>query len=228
MYGRADLDQGSLASHAVWNEGFLYHVPENMKSEHAAPLMCGGATVFNALQLYGVRSTDTVGVIGVGGLGHLAIQFAAKMGCHVTVFSGTESKKEEAIKLGARDFYATKDAKELKVDVKIDHLLVTTSRQPDWNLFLNVMAPSGTIYPLSVSEGNLSLPYMPIILNGLRIQGSLVAPRQIHREMLEFAAQHGIKPIVQIFPLSVDGIESAFAALEKGSMRYRGVLELQG
>ncbi|KAJ9614519.1 hypothetical protein H2200_002656 [Cladophialophora chaetospira] len=224
MYGIANLDQGSMGSHAVWKEDFLFTIPDEMSSEDAAPLMCGGATVFNALQFHGVKSTDRVAVIGVGGLGHLAIQFAAAMGCEVVVFSGTDSKKDEAIKLGAREFVATKGQKELKVSKPIDHLLVTTASQPDWNLYLPIMAPSGTIYPLTVSNDDLKVPYMGILLNGLKIQGSLVAAREIHREMLEFAAIHNIKPIVQTFPLTQDGVIDAFQRLEDGKMRYRGVL----
>ena len=113
MYGLTEVDQGSLATYAVWKADFLFAIPDAIKSEDAAPLMCGGATVFNVLQLYGVRSTDRVGIVGVGGLGHLAIQFAAAMGCEVVTFSGTDSKKEESIKLGAKEFYATKGLKEL-------------------------------------------------------------------------------------------------------------------
>ena len=227
MYGYADLDQGSFATAAVWKADFLFKIPDGIENQYAAPLMCGGATVFNALQFHNAKSTDRVGIIGVGGLGHLAIQFAAKMGCEVVVFSGTDSKKAEALKLGAKEFHAMKDRKDL-ADVKpIDHLLVTTSAQPDWNLYLSVMAPSGTIYPLSVSEGDLKMPYMPLLLSGLTVQGSLVAARQIHREMLEFANIHQIKPIIQTFPLSTKGVEEAFKTLEEGNMRYRGVLVAQ-
>lgn len=224
LYSEADLDQGSMASHGVWKEDFLFRIPDSIKMEDAAPLMCGGATVFNALKYHGVNSTDRVGVIGVGGLGHLAIQFAAKMGCEVVVFSGTDSKKEEALQLGATEFHATKDLKEFKLDNKIDHLLVTTSVQPDWDLYLSIMAPSGTIYPLSVSNDDLKMPYMPILMSGLKIQGSLVAARQIHREMLNFAGVHNIRPIIQTFPLNVEGINDALETLESGKMRYRGVL----
>jgi D-arabinose 1-dehydrogenase-like Zn-dependent alcohol dehydrogenase len=131
MYGEADLDQGSFASHAVWREAFLFQIPDNISDKDAAPLMCGGATVFNALKMYDIQPTDRVGVMGVGGLGHLAIQFADKMGCDVVVFSGTESKKEEATKLGAKEFVAMKGKKELDLQgKKINCLLVTTSAQP--------------------------------------------------------------------------------------------------
>jgi D-arabinose 1-dehydrogenase-like Zn-dependent alcohol dehydrogenase len=224
MFGSYDLDQGSFASHAIWNENFIYKIPDTIENKHAAPLMCGGATVFSVLSMYGVRSTDRVGVIGVGGLGHLAIQFASKMGCEVVVFSGTDSKKDEAMKLGATEFYATKGAKELKLEKKIDHLLVTTSFNPDWNLYLPAMAPEGSIYPLTVTDGDFAIPQMGLIASALTVQGSIVAPREIHKQMLAFAGQHGIKPIIQEFPMNVEGIENAFKTLDDGHMRYRGVL----
>lgn len=133
MYGIHELDQGSFATHAIWSESFIFPIPSGMLPEHAAPLMCGGATVFNALYSHGVEATHRVGIVGVGGLGHLAIMFAAKMGCEVVVFSGTESKKEEAVGLGAKEFVAVKGKK--KLDIKpVNHLLVTTSAQPDWEL----------------------------------------------------------------------------------------------
>jgi D-arabinose 1-dehydrogenase-like Zn-dependent alcohol dehydrogenase len=188
---------------------------------------CGGATVFNALQSFGAKGTDRIGIIGVGGLGHLAIQFAAKMGCQVVVFSSTDSKKVEATKLGATEFIATRGVKELYVSGPIDHLLVTTSFQPDWRQFLPIMAPGGTIYPLTVSSDDLSIPYMPFLAGELKIQGSLVAARQVHREMLAFAAHHQIRPIIEQFPMTVDGITEGMKKLENGLMRYRGVVVAQ-
>ncbi|KAJ5887404.1 hypothetical protein N7495_007445 [Penicillium taxi] len=224
MYANANLDQGSFGTHAVWREAFLFKIPDELTSEDAAPLMCGGSTVFNALHVAEVRSTARVGIVGVGGLGHLAIQFAAKMGCQVIVFSGTDSKKKEALELGATEFYATKGLKELKLEKPIDNLIVTTSSQPDWKLFLEVMAPSGVISPISVDSNDLKIPYMPLILNGLRIQGGIVSPRQLHRDMLEFAAIHQIKPVKMTFPMTLEGVKESLKTLEEGKMRYRGVL----
>lgn len=89
------------------------------------------------------------------------------------------------------------------------------------------MAPGGAIYPLSVSNDDFKIPYMPILANELKIQGSLVAARQVHREMLEFAGKHGIKPIVETFPMTVEGIEESMSRLAEGKMRYRGVLVAQ-
>lgn len=130
-----DRDEGSFGSHVIWDADALFELPEGLELEHAGPLMCGGATVWGALSVYNVRPTDRVGVIGIGGLGHLAIQFAAKMGCEVIAFSSTESKREEAMKFGAREFYATKGLKDLNHVNKIDRLLITTSAQPDYNLY---------------------------------------------------------------------------------------------
>lgn len=228
LYGYFDHDQGSFATHAIWKEDFVFKIPDALERQYAAPLMCGGATVFNALKSFGnVEITHRVGIVGIGGLGHLAIQFAAKMGCEVVVFSSTESKRDEAMKLGAKEFYATKGAKELKIGEPIDHLLVTTSFQPDWSIYLPIMAPNGTVYPLTVADGDLSLPYMSVLAAQLRIQGSLVAPRQVHREMLAFAAFHQIKPVIEEFPMTVAGITEAMEKLDAGKMRYRGVIVAQ-
>jgi D-arabinose 1-dehydrogenase-like Zn-dependent alcohol dehydrogenase len=226
IYGSADYDQGSFATYGIWKDDYIFRVPDSIPREYAAPLMCGGATVFNALSAFGTRPIDRVGVIGVGGLGHLAIQFASKMGCDVVVFSGTDSKKEEAMKFGATEFITTKGVKELKTR-PIDRLLVTASVQPDWSQYLPILAPRAVIYPLSVDPGDFKMPYMPIIKKELTIQGSLVAPRHVHLDMLEFAARHHIRPIIEQFPMSVEGITEALQKLQSGKMRYRGVLVAQ-
>lgn len=225
MYSETNLDQGSFASAAVWREAFLHRIPDEISDEAAAPLQCSGATVFTAL--YGVKPNEVVGVMGVGGLGHLAIQFAAKMGCRVVVLSGTDSKRAQALELGAHKFIAMKGLdteKELKDLWPISRLLVTTSAQPAWDALLPMMAPKGRIYPLSVSAGDLVIPYMPLILNGITVQGSLVATRAVHREMLAFAATHGVRPVIETFPMTVEGIREALDKLQKGTIKYRAVL----
>ncbi|KAG2149143.1 chaperonin 10-like protein [Suillus bovinus] len=222
-YGKANTDQGAFATHAVWKAAFLFHIPDAVSSSDAAPLMCAGATVFNAMYLYNVRPADRVGIIGVGGLGHIAIQFAAKMGCEVVVFSGSDRKREEAKSLGAKEFY-TRNVSKQDVGKPIKHLFVTTSHLPDWDPFLSILAPNATIYPITVSHGNFVMPYTPIISKGLRIQGIFCASRGVHAKMLRFVAVHGIKPITQEFPLTAEGIEEAMAKLEKGEIRYRAVL----
>jgi D-arabinose 1-dehydrogenase-like Zn-dependent alcohol dehydrogenase len=97
----------------------------------------------------------------------------------------------------------------------------------DWSLILPIMAANSTIHPISVSSGDLKIPYLPLIVNGIAVQGSVVAPRHIHREMLRFAAHHGIKPINMEYPMTTEGITEAMETLEKGGMRYRGILKPQ-
>jgi D-arabinose 1-dehydrogenase-like Zn-dependent alcohol dehydrogenase len=223
-YGRSNLDQGSFGMYAVWKASFVFKLPSTISLENAAPLMCGGATVFHVLKSSNVKVSDRVGVIGIGGLGHLAIQFAAKMGCEVVAFSSTDNKKEEAMRLGATQFVATAGVKTLDIGEPLDHLLVTTSFQPDWDLYLDIMAPQGSIYPVTVSEHNLSISSDAVIDKELRIMGSLVAPRQVYREMIDFTALHNIKPIIETFPMTANGITEAMDRLRAGKMRYRGVL----
>ncbi|KAK6955712.1 hypothetical protein Daesc_003355 [Daldinia eschscholtzii] len=224
VYGTKKVDQGSFAAYAVVREAFLHKIPEGMSDVDAAPLQCAGATVFAVLQAHNTRPTETVGVIGLGGLGHLAIQFAAKMGNRVVVLSGSDRKKQQAFDLGAHEFVSIKGKDKLEVSTPIDRLLVTTSAQPNWELILPIMAPGSSIYPLSVDSGNLEIPYLPIVLNGLAVQGSLVASRILHREMLAFAALHGIKPITETFPLTEEGVKTAIEKLEHGDIHLRAVL----
>lgn len=128
------------------------------------------------------------------------------------------------MKLGATEFIAMKDAKELKTNRPLDRLLVTTAAQPEWEKIVPIMASHAIIHPISIAGGNFSIPYMPLVLNGWRVQGSVVASRHVHNKMLEFAALHKIGPIVEKFPMTEKGIEEAMEKLANGDMRYRGVL----
>jgi D-arabinose 1-dehydrogenase-like Zn-dependent alcohol dehydrogenase len=150
----SDLKQGGLGEEGCWDVSCLFRVPEGVSSEDAGPLMCGGATVWGPLYEEGMRAGDRVGVVGVGGLGelvlggvgsvvfqklicvigHLAIQYGSKMGYEMVVFSGTESKKAEALKFGAAEFHATQGVSKFEGVKPIHHLLITTSVLPDLNL----------------------------------------------------------------------------------------------
>ncbi|KAJ6625778.1 chaperonin 10-like protein [Mycena sp. CBHHK59/15] len=211
MFGLSNLDQGSFGSHAIWDASFLFHVPTGVAPEAAAPLMCGGATVFTVLETY-------------GGLGHLAIQFLAKMGAAVVVFSSTDAKRDEALRLGAAEFYLTNGVEELKIGKGLDHLLVTANSIPDWKPFIRIMNPRGSIYPLTISFTDFSLPALPLVTKGLTIQGSTVASRSVLKKMLDFVAFHKIQPIIERFPMTKSGVEEGMAKLRDGKMRYRGVL----
>ncbi|KAH7040246.1 chaperonin 10-like protein [Microdochium trichocladiopsis] len=225
LYAYANRDQGSFSYQAVWSESFLHRIPDGLSDEDAAPLQCAGATVYTPL--YDVRPNEVVGIMGVGGLGHLAIQFAAKMGCRVVVISGSDSKKEEALRLGAHRFITMKEAEQAAKSADwwpIKRLLVTTSAQPKWDVLLPLLAMRANVYPLSVSAGNFEIPYMPLLAQGLNVVGSLVATRVMHREMLSFAAVHGVKPVIETFPMTEEGVNDAIKKLNDGKVHFRAVL----
>ena len=151
-------------------------------------------------------------------------KFAAKWGCEVIVFSGTEDKRAQAMRFGAVEFHATKDLDVFKNVAPVDHLMVTTSEQIPWTLYLPIIASPGTVYPLRVSDVDLRIPYTRFLFGGLRIQASIVAPRVIYKRMLKFAAFHRIGAGVERYRLDVAGIEQAMADLREGRTRFRGVL----
>lgn len=227
MYGSADLDIGGFGDRAVINSLFVHKIPDSLSLRDAAPLQCGGITVYAALVNAKVTATSRVGVLGIGGLGHLAIQYAAKMGCEVVVFSSTNNKKDQATKLGASEFVATKENPKMEGVKPIDVLLVTTSQQPDWNAYFKLMRPEGTIVPLTVSFEQMSHPYFDIVAKQLNVHGSFVGRRLTHRQMLEFSARQNVLPIVEDMPMTEEGLNDAMERLDRGDVRYRFVLKSQ-
>lgn len=229
-YGVGNHDQGSFGTGAVWREQALFKIPDELASKDAAPLMCAGITVWAPLTRYGLKATDVVGVVGIGGLGHLALQFASKLGCEVVALSQTDGKREEAIRLGANHFVATKGGKVLSVPRKINFLLVTTSQMPDWAQYDSILAPMATIFPLTITnfEQKLEIPFMNFLLTGRKFIGSTGPPKFVYQEMLRFAALHGVKPTLDPFPLTLQGVRDSLKKLDEGKMRYRGVLFAEG
>jgi D-arabinose 1-dehydrogenase-like Zn-dependent alcohol dehydrogenase len=195
------------------------------------PLVCDGITVWSALALSGdVKPTDIVGVIGIGGLGHLAIQFARAMGYTVVAFNTSKDKAEEAKQLRAKYFVAMEEPKETDLSVKANQLLITTSRLPGWDLFVPILAPKSTIYPQSVIplEGKLNIPYVMFLVKGHRIVYAAGGTIPAFRQMLDFAVLHNSTPIIEKFPLTQQGIEDSLKMLESRRMRHRGVLYADG
>ncbi|KAJ5947741.1 hypothetical protein N7466_000756 [Penicillium verhagenii] len=223
-YGSHDHDLGSFSGGVVWDAGCVVPIPDGYDSADAAPLMCAGATVWTCLTEYGVRSTDRVGVMGVGGLGHLAIKLASAMGCHVVVFSSSESKREEAMSFGASEYHVFRTGEELKDCLPVNHLLLCGSANVDYPSLIPLMDIHGSIYPLTVDFAPSPVPLLFMNVKGIRIQGSLVASRHSLRSLVQFAADKKIVPTTMTFPLNQEGVEEAMQTLRDGNMRYRGVL----
>lgn len=227
MYGSADLDFGSFGDRAVLNAMFVHKIPDSIPLRLAGPLQCGGATVYGAINTADIRPHQRVGVVGLGGLGHLAVQYLNKMGNRVVVFSSTNSKMQQAQELGAHEFVATKENPNFEGVEPVDHLLVSTSQQPDWKQFFKVMAPRGKVVPLTVSFEDMTHPYAPVLTSELSITGSVIPRRQVHREMLEFSARHKVAAWVEELPMTEEGLNTAVERLQKGDVRYRFVLKSQ-
>ncbi|KAF5536684.1 ADH7-NADP(H)-dependent alcohol dehydrogenase [Fusarium napiforme] len=225
FYGFDDFDQGSFATHATWNEHFLFRIPKLIPSADAAPLMCAGAAVYSALRSAQVQWYHRVGVLGLGGLGHLAVQYAAKMGCHVTVYSHSPGKEQAARNPGASDFRVLSDAS--TSPRAVDYLLLTGAHQPDWSQALSLVRRGGVISAVTVDSSDLRCSYGELLMNAIRIQGSLPAAPNVQRQMLSFSALHGIKPVIETFPFTEGGINEAMEKLRQGEMRCRGVLVME-
>lgn len=248
----SDLNQGAFSTHRIINSNFVYPIPEEIESVHAAPLMCAGASTFEALQAANTKPGDRVGVVGVGGLGHIAILFAKSMGCGVTAISSDTGKLEDAMKLGADEFRCTSDLAKRTISMwpgvfpshsdldprelvempelsprhmSIDVLLITSNVVPDLEKYLPLLARRATIVLMTIQQDPISIPYMPFVLPGHKLIASTEASHQNHLEMLDFVSRNRITPWVEKFPMTREGVAEAFAKLESGEMRYRGVLE---
>ncbi len=214
---------GGYADRVRVNSRFAIPVPKVLESENAAPLLCGGITVYSPLRNHGVRPSSRVGIIGIGGLGHIGLQFAKAFGAEVTAFSTSKDKEAEAKTLGAHHFVNTRDTGALKkVAGSFDFLLSTVSADQDWQGYLNALRPKGTLCVVGVPPSGITVPAFPLISGQRAISGSPTgSPRDLH-EMLDVAARHGVKAITEKF--SMAKANDAVAKVKKNQVRYRAVL----
>lgn len=202
-------------------------LPEGIDPARAGPLFCGGITVFNPLVQYGVKPTDKVGVIGIGGLGHLAVKFLNAWGCEVTAFSSSPGKAEEIREMGADHIINSRDAKAVEGAFRrFDLILSTVNVKLDWNLYLSTLKPKGRLHFVGATLDPLDLSVFSLLLPQLSVSASPVGSPATLSMMLDFAAQHGIEPIVETFPMSE--VNEALERLKSGKARYRIVLEGSG
>ncbi|OAX85348.1 hypothetical protein ACJ72_00277 [Emergomyces africanus] len=227
-YGNSGFDVGTFAQGAVWNANCVVPIPDGIDSADAAPLMCAGGTVWTILSEFGVRPTERVGILGVGGLGHLAIKLAAAIGSHVVVLSSSEAKRKEAMDYGAHEYHVFRSGQSLEGIKPLKHLLLCGNAGVDFASLIPLMDKQGSIYPITVNLSPSSIPLFPVLHEGLRIQGSLVSSRRNMLHLLQFCAAKGIKPTTMQFPLTVAGAEEAMKRLREGKVRYRAVLVREG
>ena len=214
---------GGYANRIRVHSHFAFPIPEVIESESAGPLLCGGITVFTPLRIFDVDSLMRVGVIGIGGLGHLALQFARAFGCEVTAFSTTPAKEAEAKKFGAHHFAASADSAAMaKLGSSFDFLLSTVTADLDWNAYLGLLRPKGRLCIVGALEKPLTIPALPLIGGQKSVCGSNIGGSKTILEMLEFAGRHGIRPQVELRPMAE--ANAALARLAANQARYRLVL----
>jgi uncharacterized zinc-type alcohol dehydrogenase-like protein len=199
-------------------------IPEALDMAIAGPLLCGGVTVFAPFLIHNVRSTARVGIIGIGGLGHMALQFANKWGCEVHAFTTSDSKEEEAHKLGAHFVHNTRqDGALKKITGSLDLIISTVNADLDIPGFLDTLAPKGRLHNVGAVLAPLQVPAFSLILGQKSVSGSPSGSPTAIDDMLEFSARHSVAPITERFPMSK--VNEALERLRSGKARYRIVLE---
>lgn len=214
---------GGFATSIRADSRFVFAIPEALASENAAPLLCGGATVYSPLRNHGVRATMKVGVIGIGGLGHLALQFARAIGCEVTAFSSSPDKQKAAESFGAHHFVSSKEKGELeKMTGTQDFIINTVFVGLDWARYLDILRPNGTLCFVGAPQIPIRLPVFPLLVGQKSVCGSVIGSRSGIREMLELAARHGIVAKTEATPM--DQVNAALTKVRENQARYRMVL----
>jgi uncharacterized zinc-type alcohol dehydrogenase-like protein len=216
---------GGFAERVRAHWAWTIPLPANLDRGNAGPLLCGGVTVFNPFVLHSVSPTARVGVVGIGGLGHMALKFARAWGCDVTAFTSSDSKRDEALSMGAHHVVNSRDSKAIRaIAGSLDLLLVTVNVPLDWNALIGTLGADGRMHVVGAVPEPIPVNAFSLIGAEREISGSPTgAPVDIAR-MLDFAARHRIAPQVERFPMS--RVNDAIEHLEAGKARYRIILDV--
>ena len=215
--------RGGFASHIRAHWAWVIPLPDKLNFAEAGPLLCGGVTVFAPLAMH-ARSTDRVGIIGIGGLGHMAVKFAAACGCDVTAFTSSESKFDEAKGFGANHVVSSKDSAAIsQLAGSFDLLISTVNVKLDWDAVIGTLAPNGRLHVVGAVLEPIPVAAFALIMGQRVVSGSPTGSPVAMETMLDFASRHQITPQTEHFPMSK--INEAFARLESGKARYRIVLD---
>lgn len=215
---------GGFAERVRCHWAWAVKLPDALDVSKAGPLFCGGITVFNPFVQLDIKPTDKVGVIGIGGLGHLALQFADKWGCEVTAFTSDLSKTDELKSLGADFVVNSRDDAEIeKLAGKFDLILSTVNVSLNWHAYLTALSPKGNLHVVGAVLEPMPIGAFDLIMNQKSVSGTATGSPTVVAKMLEFCARHNIEAVTENFKMSE--INEAFEHLESGKARYRIVLE---
>lgn len=218
--------QGGYSSQIVVDQSYVLKVSKKLALERVAPLLCAGITTYSPLKHFGVKKGQKVAVVGLGGLGHMAVKFARAMGARVTVLSTSPSKKADAKRLGAHEFVVTTDPAQLeKLEGSFDFILDAVSAKHDLNLYLGLLKRDGTMVIVGVPEKPAELEATSLIMGRKRLAGSLIGGIRETQEMLDFCARKKIVSDVEVIPASK--INEAYERTIRSDVKYRFVIDLK-
>jgi len=214
---------GGFADKVRASANSVVPIPDGIDLESAGPMFCGGITVFNPLVQFNIKPTDKVAVIGIGGLGHLAVKFLSAWGCEVTAFTSSESKKQEALAMGAHHTLNSRDVNEIKAAAgRFDFIISTVNVKLDWNLYLSTLGPRGRLHFVGATLEPLDINVFSLIGQQRSVSGSPVGSPAMIARMLDFAKLHQIKPQIEKFKF--EDINKAVDRVRSGQAHYRVVL----
>jgi uncharacterized zinc-type alcohol dehydrogenase-like protein len=215
---------GGYSTRITVDENYVLRIPDGIPLERAAPLLCAGITTYSPLKHFGVKGGDKLAVVGLGGLGHMAVKLGHAMGAHVTVLSHSPGKREDALRLGADAFLPTKDESVFKENAgRFNFIIDTVSAQHDYNAYLNLLRRDGVMIVVGVPEATpVSAP--SLIMKRRSLAGSLIGGIRETQEMLDFCAEHGVAADVEVIP--IDQINEAYERMLKNDVRYRFVIDI--
>jgi uncharacterized zinc-type alcohol dehydrogenase-like protein len=216
---------GGYSSQIVVHEQYVLKVPQPLAPEGVAPLLCAGITTYSPLRQWGVGKGHKLGVVGLGGLGHMAVKFGTAFGAEVTVFSRTDLKRTEAERLGATDFAATsQEGTFTRLARQFDFIIDTVSGAHDYNAYLELLKTDGTYIAVGAPSEPISIGAFPLILRRRRLVGSLIGGIRETQEMLNFCGEHGITSDVEV--ISIQQINEAYERVLRGDVRFRFVIDM--
>jgi uncharacterized zinc-type alcohol dehydrogenase-like protein len=220
---RKTITQGGYSTQIVVDERFVLRVPDGLDPAGAAPLLCAGITTYSPLKQWGVKPGQRVGVVGLGGLGHMAVKLAVSMGARVVVLSSSASKEEDARRLGASDFVASSGGLD-RLRRRLDLIIDTVSAPHDYNAYLALLRPRGTMVLVGAPSRPTSLNAFSLIVGARRLAGSMIGGMAETQEMLNHCAEHGIVADIELIP--IDEINAAYERVLNSDVRYRFVIDV--
>src|SRR5438046_856272 len=216
---------GGYSSGIVVDEHFVLRVPSNLNLAGAAPLLCAGITTYSPMHHWGVTKGKKVGVVGLGGLGHMAVKFAHALGAHVVVFTTSPGKKEDALRFGADEVVVSRNADEMKQnDGSFDFILDAVSADPDINAYINLLGVDGNLTLVGAPAEPLRVPAFILIARRRSFSGSMIGGIAETQEMLDFCGKHHITADVVVLP--IQKVNEAYERLLKSDVKYRFSIDM--